>query len=312
MKKIEIKPNDKSLVGTKLRLASWDKNDYFLVLYVGERLIFGVTERSFVAFISKGVNGSFPYETAYPINEIWYLYEEPKTHSTASAGTEGTSEPDFNWSKGATSPKKLLFTQTLKAGDLVKSPGGRVVVVKRVSDEGFYVTIVTGGEWQRYAHSDEWQLVKAANWEKIQEDEVLTSKTAIIAELRKELENTKNGRYYWKANYEYLVSKLGTVTARGELLKENEWLKNDRNLWKDAYKREYSERKALEESNLKLDERLDACQNSKEYWNNQYLNAEEKLKKVQEECAELLNNYDWLVEKHVKLKEKLRNLIDKQ
>jgi len=66
--KIKIKPWDQSLAGSKIRLSNWDKDEWFLVRYVGYAFMFGTHKENGDETYVFNVDGS---------GEFWSLYEDP-------------------------------------------------------------------------------------------------------------------------------------------------------------------------------------------------------------------------------------------
>ena len=64
MKEIEIKPNDQSWVGKKIRRAAFKDYEYLEILYVGNDSLFCIDEDE--------------VENSWSIDMGWRLYEQPK------------------------------------------------------------------------------------------------------------------------------------------------------------------------------------------------------------------------------------------
>lgn len=69
--KIEIKPNDQSWVGKKIKNNNWGETEYFEILYVGNKSVFGRYQNGEELHFALDI-----YSTKF--FENWVIYEEPE------------------------------------------------------------------------------------------------------------------------------------------------------------------------------------------------------------------------------------------
>lgn len=82
-KRIEIKPEDQSFVGQKIRWSTWDMDEWVILRYVGKKCVF--------AEASSGKDDCREdwWNISDKSNAYWELYEEPKKYEIVSPAVIG-------------------------------------------------------------------------------------------------------------------------------------------------------------------------------------------------------------------------------